>query len=217
MKLTPLIGKVTLSRELTHDLSGVGSFMSEMLGRIEPSELFKNEFEEFEKSGSKLKLHTFPVLYNDFESHFDGKEKLLQEARMRFRVSFPYLSSLQEVSVFFIPPDKQPCIITCFFLNGVLTRVFDVQGKSPTLVNMYQQVSDYYQACRQNESSSQGWDPDIEVASMPTELFNMLIPNLGKEPVLNLYQRIFGKLSTKYSSLPSFHFLQNSIEKFFTS
>lgn len=218
MALQALIKKPSLTRELTHDLSGVGHFLSEALGNIEKSDLFKEELSEFERGSSKLKLHNFPVLYNDFEAHFDEKtEKQLINARKQFRMNFPFLSSLDEIGIYFMPADRQPCAITCFFMNDVLTRIFDIHGRSKSLLDRYEMVMKCYESCKLGYYSPERVEAQIEVISMPEELFHILSPNLGKAPVLNLYQRIFERLSSKYSSLPSFNFLQKSIERLVTN
>ena len=50
---------------------------------------------------------------------------------------------------------------------------------------------------------------------MPTSLFKILSSSLGKNWILNLYQRTFDKLQTHYSNLASFVYLQGSMEEIF--
>lgn len=218
MALKKLIEKTSLTRELTHDLSGVGYFISDSLNGINLPDLFDEELKDFKKASSKLKLYTFPVLYNDFEALFrSNNEKQLNDIRKKFRITFPYLSSLEEISVFFLQPDRQPCAISCFFMSEVLTRIFDVQGRSPKLLERYEVVLQSYEACKLTQSNPERGQAQVEISTMPIELFDILSPNLGATSVLNLYQRIFDKLRSKYSSLPSFQFLQTSIESLFSA
>lgn len=217
MTLDSLIKTPTLTRELSLELSGVGTFIQSEMGQSSGSSLFKEELAEFEKSSSRLKLFSFPMLYNDFEGWLldtRGEEEL-KNFRRGLRLKFPYISTLDQMIVFFMPADKQPCALSCFFLSEVLTRIMDVHGQSKQLKERYQKVHDSFTACKTAQDDNLATALHIEITGMPEELFGVLSPSLGKSPVLNLYQRTYDKLQSQYSNLPAFVFLQRTMEKIF--
>ena len=217
MTFHSLIKTPNLSRELSLEFSGVAAFIRSEMEQNTGSNLFNEELEEFEKSSSRLKLFSFPMLYNDFEGLvLDTRgEEALKRIRKGFRLKFPYISALDQMMVFFMPADKQPCALSCFFLSEILTRIMDVHGQSQWLKERYLKVQDSFEACKTSQDDMQAGALHIEIMSMPGELFGVLSPSLGKNSVLNLYQRTYDKLQSQYSNLPAFVFLQRAMEKIF--
>ena len=216
MKVQSLIRPPTLTRELANELPELGYFLSTY-----PVEdrglLVKAEIEEFQQASTKLKLHSFYALYNDFEGLLLERngEKALEDFRKQFRMNFPYLAALDQMMVFFMPADRQPCAISCFFLSEVLARIIDVYGRSPRLIERFQTVHTHFQNCKLPGNSPEGASAQAAIRNMPLELFDILTPSLGVTPVLSLYQRTFDKLQSQYSNLPTLAFLQKALEKIF--
>lgn len=218
MPLESLIKNPTLTRELDFELSGVIHFIDDEMARQSTAPPFADELQEFKDYSTRLRLFHFPVIYNDLEGYLrdiDG-EVSLAEFRKRFRMKFPYLAALDQIVVFFLPADKQPCAMFCFFLSEVLTRIMDVHGQSKKLTERYHQVERYYRACKMPRDEEENGSHQIHILNMPSELFDVLKPTLGQKSVLSLYQRTFDKLQSQYSNIPSFVFLQSSMERIFT-
>lgn len=218
MSLESLIKLPILTRELDIDLTGFGAFIDDELAGSETALPFAEDLDDFLNSGNRLKLHSFPPLYNDLEGFFldsDGQMRL-QEFRRKFRTKFPFLATLDQVVVFFMPVDRQPCAMSCFFLTEVLSKIIEVHGQSKKLVERFSKVERCFKACKMPTGEDSDMSDQMVVLSMPTELFGTLSPTLGKKPVLNLYQRTFDKLQSQYSNLPSFVFLQSTMERIFT-
>ena len=103
------------------------------------------------------------------------------------------------------------------FLSEVITRIMDIHGQSQRLKALYDITQEHYAACK--SPASDQLTPILleEVMNMPTSLFKILSSSLGKNWILNLYQRTFDKLQTHYSNLPSFVHLQGSMEEIFAA
>lgn len=219
MALESLIKTPILTRELDFELTGFGVFVDDELTNSDITVPFAEDLEDFLAASNRLKLFNFPALYNDLEGFFldtEG-EMRLKEFRRKFRTKFPFLATLDQVVVFFMPADRQPCAMSCFFLTEVLSRIMEVYGQTKKLTERFKRVEECFQACKMSFGEDADMSNQIQVLNMPTELFDTLGPTLGKKPVLNLYQRTFDKLQSQYSNLPSFVFLQSAMEKIFTA
>jgi hypothetical protein len=180
---------------------------------------FADELEEFKDLSTRLRLLNFAPLYNDVEGFIldtEGEVRL-KEFRKNFRMRFPYLAALDQIVVFFLPADKQPCALSCFFLSEVLCRIMDVYGQSKKLTERYHEIEHCYRSCKTPQDYEDSDMNQTSILSMPNELFDVLKPTLGNKPVLNLYQRTFDKLQSQYSNLPSFVFLQSSVDRIFAN
>ena len=219
MAYDSLIKTPNLTRELSIELTGIGDFMSDQFNGQADSELFMADLEDFKSSSAKLKLHSIFMLYNDFEGLLKTQmdESELQRVRRELRLNFPYLSSQEQLTVYFLPNEQQQCAISCFFLSEVITRIMDIHGQSQRLKALFDITQEHYAACK--SPSSDQLTPILleEVMNMPTSLFKILSSSLGKNWILNLYQRTFDKLQTHYSNLPSFVHLQGSMEEIFAA
>lgn len=219
MPLESLIKPPILTRELDFELTGFGVFIDDEMTNTETPLPFAEDFEEFLSSSNRLKLFNFPVIYNDLEGFFldtEG-EMRLNDFRRKFRTKFPFLATLDQVVVFFMPADKQPCAMSCFFLTEVLSKIMDVHGQSKKLTERFRQVEQCFQACKMPQEESSEMFNQMQVLNMPAELFETLSPTLGKKSVISLYQRTFDKLQSQYSNLPSFVFLQSTMERIFAA
>jgi len=219
LNYTSLIKTPNLTRELSIELTGIGDFMRDQLNEQKGTELFAEELDEFQRSSAKLKLHSFFMLYNDFEGLIleEKTEGRLEKMRCALRLNFPYLSSQDQLVVYFLPNERQQCAISCFFLSEVITRIMEIHGQSQRLKALYDQVQEHYAACK--APADDMLTPILleEVMNMPTRLFKILSSSLGKNWILNLYQRTFDKLQTHYSNLSSFVHLQGSMEEIFAA
>ncbi len=198
---------------------GIGDFMRDQLDGQSGTALFSEDLDEFQNSSAKLKLHSFFMLYNDFEGLVQENRDAtgLEKIRRELRLNFPYLSSQDQMLVYFIPKEQQQCAISCFFLSEVITRIMDIHGQSQRLKALYDITQEHYAACK--SPASDQLTPILleEVMNMPTSLFKILSSSLGKNWILNLYQRTFDKLQTHFSNLPSFVHLQGSMEEIFAA
>lgn len=219
MPLESLMKLPILTRELDFELTGFGVFVDDELTNTEEALPFAEDLVEFLGSSNRLKLFNFATVYNDLEGFFldtEGEMKL-NEFRRKFRTKFPFLATLDMVVVFFMPADRQPCAMSCFFLTEVLSRIMDVHGQSQKLTERFRQVEQSFLACKTPQGEGAEMYDQMQVMSMPTELFGTLSPTLGKKPMLSLYQRTFDKLQSQYSNLPSFVFLQSTMERIFVA
>lgn len=219
MPFDSLIKSPNLTRELSIELTDVSDFISDQLNGQTGTELFTEELEEFQKSSTKLKLHSFFMLYNDFEGLLLQEEDDEQLSRMRreLRLNFPYLSSQDQMSVYYLTSERQMCAISCFFLSEVISKIMDIHGQSQRLKALYDLVQEHYITCK--SPANEQLTPILleEVMGMPEGLFKILSSSLGKNWILNLYQRTFDKLQTHYSNLASFVHLQGSMEEIFAA
>lgn len=219
MAFESLIKTPLLTRELDFELTGISHFFDDELADSQAPLPFVDDLEDFLNSSTRLRLFNFPVLYNDIEGFLldtDGQMRL-NEFRRKFRTKFPFLATLDQVVVFFMAADRQPCAMSCFFLTEVLSKIMDVHGQSKKLTERFRNVELCFQACKMPQGEESDMSMQMQVLGMPTELFDSLSPTLGKKSILSLYQRTFDKLQSQYSNLPSFVFLQSSMERIFAA
>ena len=93
----------------------------------------------------------------------------------------------------------------------------DIHGQSQRLKALYDIVQEHFAACKAPTNDLVTPILLEEVMGMPENLFKILSSSLGKNWILNLYQRTFDKLQTHYSNLASFVHLQGSMEEIFAA